>query len=111
MKKLIISTVGTSLITNPANKEEQDLLYRNSNFNEADCPIEIKEIINKLFEKSVEKLEQSDNHSIRRTSAELNGIYGIYNEELENNNHDIHFLISTDTYQGIKSAEVTKNFL
>lgn len=111
MKKLIISTVGTSLITNPAKKEEVDLLYKNSNFNERDCPLEVKEIINKLFPEIVKKLDQIDNHSIRRTSAELNGIYGIYNEHLENNNQDLHYLISTDTYQGIKSAEVIKNFL
>ena len=111
MKKLIISTVGTSLITNPASKPEVDLLYKNSNFNELECPDEIKALIDKLFSDIVSKLDNLDNHSIRRMSAELNGIYGIYNEELQNNELDIHYLISTDTYQGFKSAEVIKDYL
>lgn len=111
MKNLIISTVGTSLITNPAFKEEKSILYKYSNCTEFECPSEIKELINELLPKVDEKLRVSDIHSIRRISAELNGILGFYNENFSNGRDDLHFLICTDTYQGKKAAEVVKGYL
>lgn len=111
MKNLIISTVGTSLITNSTDKEQQNLLYRYSNCSETECPSEIIELVEKLFDKALKKLYSSDNHFKRRLSAELNGILGLYDENLSGRNYDFHFLICTDTYQGKKSAEVIKEFL
>lgn len=111
MKNLIISTVGTSLITNSADREQQNLLNEYSNSNETECPVEIIKLVESLFCKALEKLYSSDNHSKRRLSAELNGILGLYDENLSGRNDDFHFLICTDTYQGKKSAEVIKEFL
>lgn len=111
MKNLIISTVGTSLITNSADREQQNLLNEYSNSNETECPVEIIKLVEALFRKALEKLYSSDNHSKRRLSAELNGILGLYDENLSGRNDDFHFLICTDTYQGKKSAEVIKEFL
>ncbi|MBL1215641.1 MAG: putative CRISPR-associated protein [Ignavibacteriae bacterium] len=111
MKSLIVSTIGTSLITNPATKEERNLLNQHSNHKEKNCPEEIKLLIEKLFGSISEKLNSSDNSVIRKASAELNGILGFYNEDLSSAENDFHFLISTDTLQGIKSAEVVANFL
>ncbi len=111
MKNLIISTVGTSLITNAASKEEQKQLYEYSNCSTEDCPNELRNLIDSLFDKVVTELQDLDNHTLRRKSAELNGILGLYNENLSTGIKDFHFLISTDTYQGIKSAEVVSEFL
>ncbi len=111
MKNLIISTVGTSLITNPASKEELNRLYEYSNCNEDDCPQEIKNLIAALTPKSLEKLKTSDPKSLRKSSAELNGILGFYNDDLSKGKGDLHLLICTDTFQGIKAAEVLKEFL
>lgn len=111
MKNLIISTVGTSLITNAASKEEQRQLYEFSNCSTEDCPSELRNLIDSLFNNVVTELQSLDNHTLRRKSAELNGILGFYNEKFSNGANDFHFLISTDTYQGIKSAEVVKDFL
>jgi len=111
MKYLIISTVGTSLITNPAEKEQLNLLYKYSNCNDNECPDEIKNLIEELFPKALQKLHSSNTHSLRRSSAELNGILGFYNENLSGRDKDLHYLICTDTYQGRKSAEVIKKFL
>ncbi len=110
-KNLIISTVGTSLITNPADKNQQNLLYKYSNCNETECPEEIKNLVRELFPKALQNLYSSDAHSLRRSSAELNGILGFYNENLSRRDSDLHFLICTNTYQGRKSAEVIKEFL
>lgn len=111
MKNLIISTVGTSLITNIADKQEQILLYKFSNCNESECPADVKKLINQLYPEVAKKLNSNDFHYLRRQSAELNGILGYYNENLSGRNNDIHFLICTDTYQGLKSAELVKDFL
>lgn len=111
MKNLVISTVGTSLITNPASKDQQAYLYKFSNCNEDECPEDIKDLINELLPKVNQKLENSNIRDIRRISAELNGILGFYNDNLSKGENDLHFLICTDTYQGQKSAEVVKSFL
>lgn len=111
MKKLILSTIGTSLITNPASKEEQHNLYEYSNCREDNCPPEIKNLIESLIPKVLDGLFRLDSSEIRKASAELNGIYGIYNNDLKNRGQDIHFLISTDTYQGRKSAHIVEVFL
>jgi len=111
IKNLIISTVGTSLITNPATKEESNQLYKYSNCKQEECPEELKELTDKLFGIVSGKLIEKDAPAIRRMSAELNGIYGFYKDDLSLRVNDIHFLICTDTHQGIKSAEVVKHFL
>ncbi len=111
MKNLIISTVGTSLITNAASKDEQKQLYEFSNCSSVNCPQHVKKLIDALFTKVNDELVKLDNHSLRRKSAELNGILGFYKEDFSLGKDDFHFLITTDTYQGLKSAEVVKEFL
>lgn len=111
MKNLIISTVGTSLITNSASKEELKKLYEYSNCTEENCPIEIKELVLSLIPKVSERLKNSDMQTLRKSSAELNGIVGFYNNNLSNGKGDLHLLICTDTFQGKKTAEIIKDFL
>lgn len=111
MKNLIVSTVGTSFITNQASIEERALLNQYSNCSASDCPGNVQQLIDSFAHQCLEKLRSSDNKSIRRLSAELNGIYGFYNEDLKNRKNDIHFLISTDTYQGMRSAEIVETFI
>ncbi|MBU0474353.1 MAG: hypothetical protein KKF62_09325 [Bacteroidetes bacterium] len=48
MKKIIISTVGTSLLTNIASKEERTKIYTNSNCSQNECNKEIVEFVEKL---------------------------------------------------------------
>lgn len=112
MKNLVISSVGTSFITNQASKVDVNTLYQYSNCTINDCPEEIKNLIDSYVPQITEKLSKAENNSIiRRLSAELNGIFGFYNNNLNNKNNDFHFFISTDTYQGLKSAEVVKNYI
>lgn len=111
MKNLIISTVGTSLLTNLVDTKQQKLLYEYSNCNESECPNDIKNLLDSLLPKIMEELKSVELHFLRRVSAELNGILGLYKETLSGRQDDIHFLICTDTYQGRKSAELVKSFL
>lgn len=117
MRRVIISTVGTSLITNQinrANSEEKDWyshLRDTANLDEKDTPDPIKQIIFTLKERADRQLSNAKLAEIRRASAELNGIYGIYQNDLAQGKEDIHYLIATDTLQGKTTAQVVENFL
>ena len=67
--------------------------------------------IDTLADRALEKLLQEDSQLNRRISAELNGIYGIYNGRLPQNSPDQHCLICTDTAQGQKTGELIEDFL
>ena len=112
MKKIIISTVGTSILSNGASKEERIKLYNESNcIKENECPDESIKLVQALEAKTLQELTQESNvNAIRRFSAELNGIFGFYDKE-KINKEDFHFLITTDTYQGVKSGKILSDFL
>jgi len=107
LQKVIISTVGTSLITNPAAKEEKSTLYEYANCREQEYPEEYRELIDRLYTKAGKAIKDSP----RSASAELNGIFALYGSELPDQSKDMHFLISTDTLQGEKSALLVKEYL
>lgn len=111
-RNIILSTVGTSLLTNKTSvKEERELLSKYSNCKENECPNELINLVDRLYPIALEDLKSFDNHTLRRVSAELNGILGFYEEDFLDRAQDLHFLICTDTYQGIKTAEILKSFL
>ncbi|MEO8890630.1 MAG: putative CRISPR-associated protein [Coleofasciculaceae cyanobacterium] len=117
MRQVIISTIGTSLLTNRidrSNSEEKD--WYNQLRDSANCtfentPKEVQKIIETLKSRGTEKLAQSSVTQIRAASAELNGIYGLYQERLEQGSGDMHWLIATDTAQGKETATIVESFL
>lgn len=117
MPRLVISTVGTSLLykqIDSQNTDESDwgnILsnYANSKFYE--IPDEVKAIIKTLKDRAIDTLNQADIKTLRKVSAELNGIYGLYNNQIENGIQDFHWLIATDTAQGETTANIVKSFL
>ncbi len=111
MRKLVISTIGTSLLTNQIDQlNDRQLLSTTANLTPTETPQDVKDIIEKLKMKANDKLQQGVKE-IRRASAELNGIYGLYQENLEQGKQDFHYLIATDTSQGQATANVVKAFL
>lgn len=118
MRRVIISTVGTSLLTNQIdrnNNQEKDwygLLRDSANLKGEEIENEqIIGIILTLQERASNKLKTAKNQVIRRLSAELNGIYGIYQDKLGRGKQDIHILIATDTEQGKVTAEIVEAYL
>lgn len=123
MPRLVISTVGTSILTNQINMRSEsdwsDILEARANDKKIDNNEDVLEAIEELTGRAKKKLyshpEQKtindDIDEIRRSSAELNGIYGLYRDQLNQGNQDIHWLITTDTAQGQVSAELIRNFL
>ncbi|MGV0026853.1 hypothetical protein [Phormidesmis priestleyi] len=117
MRRVVVSTIGTSLLTNQidrAAKSEEHWytqLRDTANCTLSQTPKTVLEIIEILKARAIQKLEQSTTAQIRLTSAELNGIYGLYQEDLDQGKQDIHRLISTDTAQGIETAKIVEDFL
>lgn len=114
MPRLVISTVGTSLLTNQIDRQYENDYYSrlrdtaNYSYEEVEKYHEdVSDIIQQLKERAEEKLN-GDIDDIREASAELNGIYGLYETELERGKSDTHLLITTDTAQGRVTAELVE---
>lgn len=115
MKRFIVSTIGTSILTNSIDRATEGdwfgILADSANLKENELSEESKRVIDTLAERAREKLNENNVQTNRRASAELNGIYGIYGGALPDNTDDLHYLICTDTAQGQKTGELIKNFL
>ncbi|MEQ9356857.1 putative CRISPR-associated protein [Coleofasciculus chthonoplastes] len=124
MPRLVISTVGTSLLTNQIDdecdsgwKEElqkyanltHDRVKQYDQVNKSDSKLADK--IAKLKNRAEQELDTGNTLEIREASAELNGIYGLYDEQLEKGKLDAHILVTTDTAQGQEAAKILKDFL
>jgi len=118
MNRIVVSTIGTSLLTNQiardsvVEKDWYNKLRDTAQLSLDETPQDVKEIIEVLKTRSAEKLTQAKNIAvIRSASAELNGIYGLYEENLTRGMFDIHWLVATDTAQGFATANIVQEFL
>jgi putative CRISPR-associated protein (TIGR02619 family) len=114
MRRVVISTIGTSLLTNQSESHERFSLTNEANRKDENISSEVKSLILKLKEKADIKLNGTV-EEVRKASAELNGIYGLYEGKLEQGTEkgkqDLHFLIATDTAQGQLTAQIVQSFL
>ena len=109
--KTIISTVGTSLLTNGIGAEERKVVTKTANYIESELSKEEKDIIDALTKRAKETLLEADATTLRAKSAELNGILGIYGGSFPKAKLDYHILIATDTYQGQETANLLEEIL
>ncbi|MEQ8386143.1 MAG: putative CRISPR-associated protein [Coleofasciculus sp. A1-SPW-01] len=123
MPRLVISTVGTSILTNQLNlvyeADRLERLQETANYSASELSEDVDVIIQDLTQQTKDKLyldpEENvinpDSEEVKQASAELNGIYGLYEEDLSQGQEDIHWLITTHTAQGQVSAEIVRDFL
>lgn len=119
IRRLVISTVGTSLLANQINSKrnsESDwysCLQDTANLTEKEIEkgSNIDKIIQSLKQRAETKLNEANTIEIKEASAELNGIYGLYHDQLEKGKLDHHVLITTDTAQGQVTANIVEEFL
>ena len=116
--RFILSTVGTSILTNSINRGNVDeardwggILGKSANLKKDELSEKSRNVINTLAERASEKFNNNDVIIHRQASAELNGIYGIYGGQLPTDSQDEHYLICTDTAQGQKTGGLIKDFL
>lgn len=119
MPKLVVSTVGTSLLTNqidtgfdPNSWESQLLSTVNASEEEMQKHhSEVISILEELKERAEKSLGEEDPFKIRAVSAELNGIYGLYSSDLSQGYDDAHLLVTTDTNQGWLTVKLLEEHL
>lgn len=119
MPRLVISTVGTSLLTNQIDPNlDSDSLERQLvetvNASEEDIQKyhpEVNSLLQDLKDRAGKALTKFDVPKLRAISAELNGIYGLYSNSLAQGREDAHLLIATDTAQGHIAATLLSEHL
>lgn len=111
MPKLILSPVGTSLLTNHLEPQFRSELYKYSNNQKNEISENILSQLESSQEKIREKIADNTIPNLKKISAELNGILGIYQDNWNNGKNDIHFLLATDTFQGRLTAGLLQEFL
>lgn len=110
MMHITVSTCGTSIFTNGTGRDDIKFLRDNANRKENEyTPEELKRIDSLISEKR-KKLTSASLKEVQTLSAELNGFISFYRNgaELSEAKQNIHYLIHTDTYQGVKAAELIK---
>ncbi len=108
MARLVVSTVGTSLLTNGADPALLPLLRRTANARPVDLAPADRGPLESLIAERRRRLETAGFVEARRLSAELNGLLAIP-DVLEGQAFatDVqHLLIATDTAQGVAAAEI-----
>jgi putative CRISPR-associated protein (TIGR02619 family) len=109
--KLILSTIGTSLLTNQVSGEQRTELFKASNLKEKEYSSALIGLIEYIKETLDKKLKEATEADLRRLSAEMNGILGVYEGAFPENSQDIHVLVATDTYQGKVTTKIIEDYL
>ena len=119
MHRVVISTLGTSLLTNQIDryldpKDWFNILRQSTNYTYEEVKkyyVEARDIINILKARAIEKLTEGDIRTIRLASAELSVIYALYHGNLALGKQDIHFLIASDTVLCKETANIIQSHL
>lgn len=111
---LIISTCGTSILTNESDNERRALINGLANCQERDITPENKQALEQHIQERQQILENTrDTNQIKRLSAELNGILTYHGDILKpaNGVPDQYVLITSDTYLGKRVGEIIKSWM
>lgn len=113
MKKVIVSTCGTSLLTNNTDSELRQLLMKTANYQANDFSSEEKAKIDTHIEQIKAKLTAMNLTGVKKISAELNGILTYYQDKIPSlsGTPDTHFILVSDTYQGAQVGEILAHWL
>lgn len=110
MPNLIISTCGTSLLTNNADGDVRSLLIRHANLkNASDCPTAERLLIDNHLRQRASDVKQAGDAELAKLSAEMNAIFKFYDGNPTP--QDMHILIHTDTWLGRETGNLLRDVL
>ncbi len=102
LRSAVVSSVGTSLITNGAPPDLRNLLIATANLAEQEYTPDDLEAVRAAIVGIEEKLRAASEPEARRLSAELNGILALGAAH----RGALHYLLATDTYQGRETVRL-----
>jgi putative CRISPR-associated protein (TIGR02619 family) len=109
-RRLILSTVGISTLLRAA--DDRAFSRRLIGIaNDETISQELAPEVALLKERVAEELRADDVAHNRVLSAELNGLYGLYGDQLARGRDDMHILIATDTALGQAAAALIEDYL
>ncbi len=119
MRRVIISTLGISLLTSQINRKSDpsnwlNILWSSANYTTKELQKyrqDARDIIDILKERAIEKLNNGDIRKIRLASAELSVIYALYQGNLEQGKQNDHVFIASDTAISTEIANIIQQFL
>ena len=105
MRTLIVSTSGTSLLTNLAGEARRTVIrYANAHRPE-DIPAPDRERLRSLLDDAATRLADANRATLQRLSAELNGLLHLFPQWPPERSKTRHWLLATDTWLGMSAAE------
>jgi len=108
---LILSTCGTSILTNKAEEHLGELLTRHANARQSSDVQEERDSIERHIRAREQAFAGLSREAAKKHSAELNGILSFYGEPFAANPQDVHYLLTTDTWLGEATAKIVKSWL
>lgn len=115
MPNLIVSTCGTSLLTNnndtcTLSPELRKLFTKHANLqNAADCPSNERLPIDNHLRQRTSDVKQANDAELAKLSAEMNAIFKFYDGKTTP--QDMHILIHTDTWLGRETGNLLREVL
>ncbi|HHW86817.1 MAG TPA: putative CRISPR-associated protein [Chloroflexi bacterium] len=113
-RQLVLTTVGISLFLNslsPEEREEGGVQRLNRHANAKELLSDLEAFLAELVTRAERTLAEGTVVSRRLLSAELNGLYGLYEDQLQRSRNDVHVLVATDTVLGRRAAQTLEAFL
>ncbi|MDR1282293.1 MAG: putative CRISPR-associated protein [Opitutaceae bacterium] len=112
MRNLIISTCGTSILTNEAKDGLRKLLTQYANEKSPDnLPEEDRTCVITHLADLKTRIPNLSIEDAKEASAELNGILAFYGSQPATHKTDSHYLLATDTWLGETSAKIVEAWL
>lgn len=110
--KLILSSCGTSLITNGASEQDRKLINMYANVTKAsDIPINALKLLENIISRAERKLLSSNPEQAASLSIELNPIIKLYQAKFKEHKNDHNVLLVKDTWITEKVANVIAKYL
>jgi len=113
MPNFILTTCGTSILTNGASSEDRTLVGKTANHREADLDATQRAALDTLRASRTQELADATPERAARLSAELNGILSHYafNPSAEAKRRDVHYLLASDTHLGRMTRDLAADWL
>jgi putative CRISPR-associated protein (TIGR02619 family) len=109
-QRVVLSTIGTSMLTNAADPLLKHEIISRANEREAECAPEFLMRLQQLEDTLLELLSKGDSATLKRASAELNALLAFY-EANQTDGTDTHLLIATDTCVGRLTNRIVEAYL
>ncbi len=108
---LLISTCGTSLLTNGVEQELRNVLNFNSNHREGELSSDDRARCEARLSACRAALMAGDLAQAKKMSAELNGALACFGGATHRTGADQHIIIATDTWLGQQTAQLVADWL